>query len=880
MNHIDKIYSHKNIEEKWYKQWLEKGFFHSEPDQKAPYSIVIPPPNITGSLHMGHALNNTLQDILIRYKKMLGFNTVWIPGTDHAGIATQNVVEKQLAQVGLNRFRTGREKFIEYVWEWKKQSGDTIVHQLMKLGVACDWKRQRFTMDEGLSRAVKEVFVRLYKEDLIYRGEYIINWCPRCLTALSDLEVNHKDENGKLYYICYPFTDQNVGITVATTRPETMLGDVAVAVHPDDPKYKGVIGKTVIIPIADRHIPIISDTAVHRDFGTGAVKITPAHDFDDFEMGKRHALSLIKIIDQHGRMTAEAGKYKGMDRYKARAGIIEKLDKLGMLVKVEDYNLSAGRCYRCDTVTEPTVSIQWFVKTKPLASKTIDAVKEHKTRIIPRQWEKSYFEWMENIKDWCISRQIWWGHRIPAWYCDDCGSITVSVEIPHECVKCGSTHIHQDEDVLDTWFSSALWPFSTLGWPEKTPELAYYYPTNVLVTGFDILFFWVARMMMMGLKFMDAVPFKDVYIHALVRDEYGKKMSKTKGNVIDPLIIMEKHGTDAFRFTLASMAAQGRDIKLSEQKITGYRNFINKLWNSTRFADMKRTEIGLMPRFRQSSKNPVDAWINRKLTNAAVSVKDALDNYRFNDAAAALYQFVWHEYCDWYLEMVKIYYGASSDKVTIENMLFVHEAMVKLLHPFTPFITEEIYHVLGNSGSIMQTSYPAPDQFVKFNEEADISANEIDSVTAIIKTVRNIRAECNVPAGVDIDLSFTGSEKKMALIKKYPDYITKLTRGRIVNMEKLSGELKGNAVDHLDGLNIYVHLAGVIEPSVEIQRLNKEISKLHIDMEKYKYKLSNEDFLKKAPREIIEETQQISDRIRERYMQLTLSQKRLEELLK
>ncbi|MCL5277982.1 MAG: valine--tRNA ligase, partial [Deltaproteobacteria bacterium] len=622
---IDKAYSYRDIERKWYAYWKENGLFHSEPDRRTPYSIVIPPPNITGALHMGHALNNTLQDILVRYKKMQGFNVVWIPGTDHAGIAAQNVVERQLAQEGLSRFKLGREKFVERVWEWKKKSGDAIVHQLMRLGVACDWTRQRFTMDEGLSAAVKEVFVRLYNEGLIYRGEYMINWCPRCLTALSDLEVEHRDEDGKLYFILYPYPDLKGGITVATTRPETMLGDTAVAVHPDDQRYREAIGKTVVLPIADRQIPIVSDPAVKVDFGTGAVKITPSHDFNDFEISKRHSLALIQVIERSGRMTAGAGKYQGMDRYRAREAIVERLQKLGLLVRVEDYRLSAGRCYRCSTVTEPMVSTQWFVRTASLARPAIDAVREHRTRIIPVQWENSYFEWMENIKDWCISRQIWWGHRLPAWYCDDCTGITVSVEAPTRCSKCSSTRIHQDEDVLDTWFSSALWPFSTLGWPGKTRDLEYYYPTSTLVTGFDILFFWVARMMMMGLKFMDDVPFRDVYIHALVRDELGKKMSKTKGNVIDPLVIIDRYGTDAFRFTLAAMAAQGRDIRLSEQRIAGYKNFINKLWNSTRFVNIKKTEAGMDRPFHQSSAVPINAWINKKLRKVVSAVSNAIE---------------------------------------------------------------------------------------------------------------------------------------------------------------------------------------------------------------------------------------------------------------
>jgi valyl-tRNA synthetase len=885
---MDKAYTHKNIEEKWYAEWLQKGFFHSQPDKRQPYSIVIPPPNITGSLHMGHALNNTLQDIMIRYKMMQGFNTVWIPGTDHAGIATQNVVEKQLAKEGLDRFKIGREKFIQRVWEWKKQSGDTIVNQLMKLGVACDWKRQRFTMDEGLSRAVKEVFVRLYNEGLIYRGEYIINWCPRCFTALSDLEVEHKDEAGKLYFIFYPFTGRNEGITVATTRPETMLGDTAVAVHPDDPRYKEMIGKTVVIPLAEREIPVIADQAVHSDFGTGAVKVTPAHDFDDFEISRRHSLQSIQVIDLNGKMTAAAGKYQGMDRYKARAAILEKLQKLGVLAKTEDYKLSAGTCYRCGTITEPMVSTQWFVKTRPLAREAIKAVQEHRTRIIPQQWEKSYFEWMENIKDWCISRQIWWGHRIPAWYCDDCKDITVSRETPHSCGKCGSTNIHQDEDVLDTWFSSALWPFSTLGWPDKTPELAYYYPTSILITAFDILFFWVARMMMMGLKFMGDVPFRDVYIHALVRDEFGKKMSKTKGNVIDPLIIIDKYGTDAFRFTLASMAAQGRDIKLSEQRITGYRNFINKLWNSTRFLMMKVTESGLTHPPKQENGIPINAWINNKLRTTIMNVKDAIENYRFNDAATALYQFVWHEYCDWYLEMVKVYSNASSDKRPVENMLFVHETITRLLHPFIPFVTEEIYHIIRHTpgydtekdDSIMHAPYPDPAQLISADDSAGASAVEIDTVIEIITKIRNIRAECNVPAASLVGLSFTGAEEKINLTGKYSNYITQMVHGNILDQQTAGEGVKGSAADHLDGLTIHVHLAGVIEPSVEIQRLEKEMGRLQSDLEKYKYKLSNEDFLKKAPQEVIEETKTTNNQIRERYEQLNASMNRMKELLK
>ncbi len=877
---MNTVYTHNDIEEKWYKKWMEAGIFHSEPDGRKPYSIVIPPPNITGSLHMGHALNNTLQDILIRYKKMLGFNTLWIPGTDHAGIATQNVLEKQLSLEGLDRFKLGRDKFIERVWQWKKQSGDTIVKQLMRLGVSCDWQRQRFTMDDGFSRAVKEVFVRLYTEGFIYRDEYIINWCPRCLTALSDLEVEHKEENGKLYYIVYPIKGENIGITVATTRPETMLGDTAIAVHPDDPRYQQMRGKVVTIPIAERGIPIIEDKAVHREFGTGAVKITPAHDFDDFEMSRRHKLTLINVIDKNGRMTKETGIYSGMDRYKAREAIIEKLQKLELLSKIEDYKLSAGRCYRCGTITEPMVSTQWFVKIKSLAEPAIKAVKEHKTSIIPKQWEKSYFEWMENIKDWCISRQIWWGHRIPAWYCDDCKGITVSAELPSTCSKCGSKNIHQDEDVLDTWFSSALWPFSTLGWPDKTAELNYYYPTSVLVTAFDILFFWVARMMMMGLKLMNDVPFEHVYIHAIVRDEYGKKMSKTKGNVIDPLIIMDKYGTDAFRFTLAAMAAQGRDIKLSEQRIIGYRNFITKLWNSTRFVSIKMVEAGIVSPFKQSNEHPINAWINNKLSSLITDVKDALEDFRFNDAAILIYQFVWHEYCNWYIEMVKIHYNTTQDKITVDNMLFVHDTIVRLLHPFIPFVTEEIYHVLGYEDLIINSRYPVPEIFLMRDDTVANKLSGVDEMINIVKVIRNIRAECNVPVAQDVDITFISKQDELEIIQHYDGYIKKLAHVNNMYIKTESQDIRGSAVDHLPGLDIHVHLSGVIDPKIEIVRLDKEIAKLNEESRKYKYKLSNEDFLKKAPEDIIEDTRLTNDELLERYSNLVSARKRLEEILK
>ncbi len=580
----EKVYHPQQVEEKWYPFWEGRNLFRAdEGSARPPFAIVIPPPNVTGSLHMGHALNNTLQDILARYKRMDGFNVLWLPGTDHAGIATQNVVEKQLAEEGTNRHALGREAFIERVWKWKQQFGGQIIKQLKKLGSSCDWSRERFTMDEGLSLAVKEIFVRLYREGLIYRGDYIINWCPRCQTALSDLEVEHEEEAGHLYYIRYPLENSVEYVVVATTRPETMLGDTAVAVHPEDPRYLKFIGSHAILPLMNRRIPVLADGYVSQEFGTGALKITPAHDPNDFEIGRRHGLEVIRVIDDDGRMNSLAGKYAGQPRFQCRQEVVKDLQALNLLEKIEPFRHNVGHCYRCKTGIEPMVSKQWFVRTEPLARPAIEAVKKGATRIIPPVWESTYFEWMNNIRDWCISRQIWWGHRIPAWYCSDCGELSVSVQPVTRCLHCAGSRVEQEKDVLDTWFSSALWPFSTLGWPEKTRDLEVFYPTSVLVTGFDILFFWVARMMMMGIKFMGDVPFKNVYIHALVRDAEGQKMSKSRGNVVDPLIVIEKYGTDAFRFTLAAFAAQGRDVRLSDERLAGYRNFANKIWNASRF---------------------------------------------------------------------------------------------------------------------------------------------------------------------------------------------------------------------------------------------------------------------------------------------------------
>jgi len=690
---LAKAYDFKAVERKWYEYWETHATFRATMDEeRESFSIVIPPPNVTGVLHVGHALNNTLQDILVRYRRMQGCNTLWVPGTDHAGIATQNVVERQLAQEGSSRHDIGRQRFVERVWQWREESGGQIINQLKRLGCSCDWERERFTMDEGLSRAVREVFTRLYKEGLIYRGDYIINWCPRCLTALADLEVEHEETDGKLYHIRYPLASGDGYLIVATTRPETMLGDTGVAVHPADERYNSLAVKSVILPLVNKNIPIVFDTHVEREFGTGALKVTPAHDLNDFEIGRRHGLESVKVMDENGIMNEAAGGYAGLARFECRKRVVAVLDELGLLDKVEDYQHGVGHCYRCRTVVEPTLSKQWFVSVKPLADKAIAAVEEGRTRIHPKSWENTYFDWMYNIRDWCISRQIWWGHQIPAWTCAACNELVVSDVEPTACPGCGSTDLQQETDVLDTWFSSALWPFSTLGWPEATRELALFYPTSVLITSFDILFFWVARMMMMGLHFMDEVPFRDVYLHALVRDEHGQKMSKSKGNVMDPILIMDKYGTDALRFTMTAFAAQGRDIRLSEERIEGYRHFVNKLWNAARFALMHISDSRPQTLATMTTAGLAlpHGWILSRTSRTIRDVSQALDEYRFNDAAHSIYQFVWREFCDWYLEWIKqdLYGDEPEGAETAKSVLCaVLETILKLAHPIMPFVT-------------------------------------------------------------------------------------------------------------------------------------------------------------------------------------------------
>jgi len=854
---LEKGYDPAKVEDKWSSHWINNGFFKADVnDLRKTFSIVIPPPNVTGSLHMGHALNNTLQDILARFKRMAGFNVLWMPGTDHAGIATQNVVERELAQKGISRHSLGREEFIEHIWKWREEFGGIIINQLKKLGASCDWSRERFTMDEGLSRAVREVFVELYNEKLIYRGDYIINWCPRCQTALSDLEVEHEETEGYLYYLKYPLYNSKKFVVVATTRPETMLGDTAVAVNPNDERYKKLIGKTAVLPVIGRQIPVIADEYVNKDFGTGAVKVTPAHDVNDFEMGLRHNLEAIRVMDVDGRMNDNAGPYKGLDRFRCRKEIIEEFQKSGTLKKRENYSHNIGHCYRCKVVIEPTLSKQWFVKVKPLADVAIEAVKDGRVRIIPASWEKTYFEWMNNIRDWCISRQIWWGHRIPAWYCNDCGEVIVSKDDPTQCSKCLSSNISQETDVLDTWFSSALWPFSTMGWPEQTKELELFYPTSVLVTGFDILFFWVARMMMMGIKFMDKVPFEDVYIHALVRDIEGKKMSKSKGNVIDPLVIIEKYGADAFRFTLAAFAAQGRDIKLSEERIGGYRNFANKIWNASRFSlmNMEGYDENLIDKDR-IEYTLSDKWIMSRLNRTIEQTRDALENYRFNEGAHFLYQFVWHEFCDWYIELIKPYlFDKADSKLRLNTqhvLLGVLNTVLCLLHPFMPFITEEIWSKLPNSeGSITVHQYPKSDSNL-IDEKAEA---EMNLIIDIVGNIRNVRGEMNIPPATQVEtFLYTEDRETYDKLERNKDHIKNLARIGTLSMSSDKKEYKSSATAVVDKVEIFVPLKGIIDFYEEEKRLKKESDKIEKKLILLNKKLSNEDFLSKAPPHVIED---------------------------
>jgi valyl-tRNA synthetase len=856
-NELSKGYEFAEVEEKWLRYWQENNCFAAKMEEgKDAFSIVIPPPNVTGVLHVGHALNNTLQDILTRYHRMCGDNSVWVPGTDHAGIATQNVVERQLATEGKSRHDLGREKFIEKVWEWRREKGGAIINQLKKLGSSCDWERERFTMDRGLSTAVREVFVRLYKEGLIYKGDYIVNWCPRCHTALADDEVDHEETKGKLYHIRYPFADGSGHVVVATTRPETMLGDTAVAVHPDDERYSHLAKTGIRLPLTDRIIPVVFDHHVQREFGTGALKVTPSHDRDDYEIGLRHDLEQLKVMDDRGVMNEAAGKYAGLDRFACRKVVVADLEEQGFLKKIEDYDHAVGHCYRCSTVIEPITSLQWFVSVKPLAKKAVDAVRDGRITIYPKTWYNTFYGWMDNIRDWCISRQIWWGHRIPAWTCEECGKLIVESEDPVSCPDCSSTRLVQETDVLDTWFSSALWPFSTMGWPENTKELATFYPTSVLITSFDILFFWVARMMMMGLHFMDEVPFRDVYLHALVRDKHGKKMSKSTGNVIDPLEVMARYGTDAMRFTLTAFAAQGREIKLDEDRIEGYRHFINKIWNAARFALMHISDCD------ESVKDVVLApeklglahkWILSRTADTVRDVRAGLDEYRFNDVASANYQFIWHEFCDWYLEWIKADLF-SNDETAKEQakgvLLVVLETFLGLIHPITPFVTEEIWSVLpGERKALTLSPFPvAPEEW-----KNDDAVEQMELLMGIISGIRNIRSEAEVHPSTEIEAFVICPDSGQAeLISSYEAAIADMTRlsGLTVHTQL---EKPADAATYIyNDIEIFVPLKGLVDIDSELEKLARERKKVEAKLKQVEGKLNNEKFLANAPEKVVE----------------------------
>ncbi|WP_419176152.1 valine--tRNA ligase [Desulfosediminicola sp.] len=853
---LSKGYEFSSVEEKWLQKWTEEGCFDAKmEDGKPSFSVVIPPPNVTGVLHVGHALNNTLQDILVRYHRMCGDNTVWVPGTDHAGIATQNVVERQLATEGKGRHDLGRDAFIEKVWEWRKEKGGTIVNQLKKLGASCDWERERFTMDEGLSDAVREVFVRLYKEGLIYKGDYIVNWCPRCHTALADDEVEHEDTKGKLYHVRYPYADGSGSVVVATTRPETMLGDTAVAVHPDDERYAHLGDIGIRLPLTDRVIPVVYDHHAQMEFGTGALKVTPSHDRDDYEIGLRHDLPLLKVMDDKGVMNEEAGEYAGLDRFECRKKIVADLEAQGFLVEIEDYDHAVGHCYRCKTVIEPTTSLQWFVSVRPLADKAVAAVRDGDINIYPKTWYNTFYSWMDNIRDWCISRQIWWGHRIPAWTCEDCGELIVESTDPTSCPKCSSTKLVQENDVLDTWFSSALWPFSTMGWPENTKELQTFYPTSVLITSFDILFFWVARMMMMGIHFMDEIPFKDVYLHALVRDKHGKKMSKSTGNVIDPLEVMAQYGTDAMRFTLTAFAAQGREIKLDEDRIEGYRHFINKIWNAARFALMHVGECDNS--VKKVVENPkelplVHQWILSRTATTIESVRRGLDEYHFNEVASANYQFIWGEFCDWYLEWIKADLFSDDPKAKEQAqgvLLTVLETILKLIHPVTPFVTEEIWSALpGERSPLMTSEFPELQESWK-NPEAEA---QMELLMGVITGIRNIRSEAEVHPSNKID-AFVNcpDETQRTTIANFAAAVSDMTRLSSFTVQE-SGEKPDDAGTYIyNDIEIFVPLAGLVDVAAELEKLARERKKVEGKLKQVNGKLGNGKFLANAPDAVV-----------------------------
>lgn len=865
MSELPKTYDPKSVEDKLYKFWVDSGFFHAEvnPDKK-PYTIVIPPPNVTGQLHMGHAFDETLQDILIRTKRMQGYEALWMPGTDHAGIATQIKVEENLRkEEGLTRYDLGREEFLKRVWAWKDKFGSRIISQLKKLGTSCDWDRERFTMDEGCSKAVREVFVNLYNKGLIYKGHRIINWCPHCATALSDAEVEYETQPGKLWHIRYPLADGSGELVVATTRPETFMGDTGVAVNPNDERYKHLIGKTCILPIMNREIPIFGDEYVDMEFGTGCVKVTPCHDPNDFEMGQRHDLEQILVFNEDATVNANGGKYEGMDRYECRKAVVKDLEEGGWLVKIEDHEHNVGTCYRCGTTVEPMTSAQWFVKMAPLAKPAMDVVNEGKTKFVPDRFSKTYLRWMENVHDWCISRQLWWGHRIPAFYCEDCGEMTVSKTDVCTCPKCGGTHIHQEEDVLDTWFSSALWPFSTLGWPDKTKELDYFYPTSTLVTGYDIIFFWVARMIFSGVEHMGETPFKTVYIHGLVRDAQGRKMSKSLGNGIDPLEVIDQYGADALRFTLATGNSPGNDMRFSDERVQASRNFCNKIWNASRFIQMNLTIDKDKAVELPSDLAIEDKWIISKFNTLVADVTRNIDQYELGLAAAKLNDFIWENFCDWYIEIAKTRLQTGDENVQ-KVLCYVLSGAMQLLHPFMPFITETIWQALPHEGpSVMVSAWP------EYKDELHFAAEEaqMESLMDAVRAIRNRRAEMNVPPSKKAKVLIL-TEKKDTF-SAGAGFFPKLAYASEIELidavpadaAKMASVVTGDA-------QIYMPMGDLIDFEAERARLGKEKSKVEADIDFVMKKLNNPKFVDKAPEKVVAAEREKADKLREHLAKL------------
>ncbi len=876
---LAKEYRPGPVEERWLREWEAAGLFRGDPDSgKQPFCMVIPPPNVTGNLHIGHVLVYTLHDVMARWKRMQGFDVLWLPGTDHAGIATQMVFERTLAAEKKHRSDLGRAEFEKRIWEWKETYEKRIIESLRLLGSSCDWGRQRFTLDEGLSGAVRTVFCRLYEEGLIYRDRYIVNWCPRCHTAISDLETEHKPVPGKLYTVRYPAEDgSGDGIRVATTRPETMFGDVAVAVHPDDERYSAMVGLQVRLPLTGRTIPVIADPFVEREFGTGAVKITPAHDPNDFEAGRRNDLPEVVALDNDGRMTSAAGRFEGLDRFEARKAVVEALEREGVLLEVEDHDHAVGHCQRCHTMIEPLVSKQWFLKIQTLAEPAIRAVEEGRTEFIPGSWAKTYFEWMRNIHDWCISRQLWWGHRIPAWYCDPCGETFVLENDPESCPKCTGA-LRRDEDVLDTWFSSALWPFSTMGWPEQTRDLEHYYPTQLLITGFDIIFFWVARMIMMGMKFMDDVPFRHVYIHGLVRDSAGQKMSKSKGNTVDPAELQERYGTDAVRLFMAIQASPGSDIPLDSERMEGYRAFANKLWNACRFAMMRLGDASVRLSFRAEDLSRVDRWILSRADRLVQEVDKALEQFRVDRASDALYHFVWHEFCDWYIEFVKPDLSAASggkrtetSKAVLQTVL---DRLLRMLHPFMPFITEELWEKLPRDAThLAVATWPVADGgWIDDQAEQDIQL-----LKELIARVRNLRAESRIDPGKRVELLVhPNTAEGGALVKDEADRIAALVRASSVRLVDgfEDGQIAARGVS--TGFALAIPLKGLLDLDAERSRLDKELAKAEKELKGREKKLHNPSFMERAPAEVIEKERALCSELHEKVARFRASIRNLE----